>query len=80
MEPKPGDCDAVRAWKQRMASAEGQKIYKDRAATSETVNADLRTYRGLVPLTVRGLEKITCVALWCGLAHNLLHFGKALLS
>ena len=80
LEPKPGDSDAVRAWKQRMASEEGQKIYKDRAATSETVNADLRTYRGLVPLTVRGLEKITCVALWCALAHNLVHFGKALLS
>jgi transposase len=80
LEPKPGDSEAVRAWKQRMASAEGQKIYKDRAATSETVNADLRTYRGLVPLTVRGLEKITCVALWCALAHNLVHFGKALVS
>jgi len=80
LEPKPGDSDAVLAWKQRMASAEGQKIYKDRAATSETVNADLRMYRGLVPLTVRGLEKITCVALWCALAHNLLHFGNALLS
>jgi transposase len=80
LEPKPGDSDAVLAWKQRMASAEGQKIYKDRAATSETVNADLRMYRGLVPLTVRGLEKITCVALWCALAHNLMHFGKALLS
>ena len=80
LEPKPGDPDAVRAWKQRMASEEGKKIYKDRAATSETVNADLRTYRGLVPLTVRGAQKITCVALWCALAHNLLHFGNALLS
>jgi transposase len=80
LEPKPGDSDAARAWKQRMASEEGKKIYKDRAATSETVNADLRTYRGLVPLTVRGAQKITCVALWCALAHNLLHFGNALLS
>jgi len=80
LEPKPGDSDAIRAWKQRMASEEGKKIYKQRAATSETVNADLRTYRGLVPLTVRGMEKITCVALWCALAHNLMHFGKQLLS
>jgi transposase len=80
LEQKSGDSEAIRAWKQRMASQEGQKIYKERAATSETVNADLRTYRGLVPLTVRGLEKITCVALWCALAHNLMHFGKALLS
>src|SRR6202046_2786771 len=80
LEPKPSDSDAIRAWKQRMDSDEGKKIYHQRAATSETVNADLRTYRGLVPLTVRGLEKITCVALWCALAHNLLHFGNALLS
>ena len=45
--PKPGDSEAVQAWKQRMRSAEGKQIYKQRAATSETVNADLRTYRGL---------------------------------
>ena len=80
LDSKPGDSEAIKAWKQRMASEEGKEIYKERAATSETVNADLRTYRGLVPLTVRGLEKITCVALWCALAHNLLHFGNALLS
>jgi transposase len=80
LEPKPGDSEAVRAWKQRMASREGQQIYKERAATSETVNADLRSYRGLVPLTVRGLSKIKCVALWCALAYNLMHFASALLS
>lgn len=80
LDSKPGDSEAIKAWKQRMASEEGKEIYKERAATSETVNADLRTYRGLVPLTVRGLEKITCVALWCALAHNLMHFGNALLS
>src|ERR1700722_5837258 len=80
LEPKPSDSEAVQAWKQRMASQEGQNIYQQRAATSETVNADLRTYRGLVPLTVRGLNKIKCVALWCALAYNLTHFSKALLS
>jgi hypothetical protein len=48
-----------------MASTEGQDIYKERAATRETVNADLPSYRGLTPLTVRGLSKITCVTLWC---------------
>ena len=56
----------------------GKKIYQQRAATSETVNADLRTYRGLTPFTVRGLNKIKCVALWCALAYNLTHFSKAL--
>jgi hypothetical protein len=63
LEAKPGDSKAVRAWKQRMASAEGQEIYRQRAATSETVNADLRSYRGLTPITVRGLSKAKCVAL-----------------
>jgi transposase len=80
LKPKPGDSEAIRAWKQRMDSEQGKKTYHQRAATSETVNAELRTYRGLTPLTVRGLDKIKCVALWCALAYNLTHFSKALLS
>jgi transposase len=79
LEPKPGDSEAVLAWKRRMASAEGKEIYRQRAATSETVNADLRSYRGLTQITVRGLSKIKCVALWCALAYNVLNFGPALL-
>jgi transposase len=80
LEPKPGDSEAVGAWKRRMASAEGQEIYRQRAATSETVNADLRSYRGLTQFTVRGLAKAKCVALWCALAYNVMHFGAALLQ
>jgi hypothetical protein len=80
LEPKPGDSQAILAWKRRMASAEGKEIYRQRAATSETVNADLRSYRGLTQLTVRGLSKIKCVALWCALAYNVMHFGPALLQ
>jgi transposase len=80
LEPKAGDSEAVRAWKRRMASAEGKEIYRQRAASSETVNADLRSYRGLTPLTVRGLAKAKCVALWCALAYNVMHFGAALLQ
>ena len=77
-EPRPTDSPAVVAWRQRMKSEEGQAIYKLRAATSETINADLKCHRGLGQLTVRGLEKIRCVALWSALAYNLLHFAKAL--
>jgi hypothetical protein len=79
LEPKRGDSEAVLAWKRRMASEAGKEIYKERAATSETVNADLRSRRGLTPLTVRGLGKVQCVALWCALAYNIMHFGTALL-
>jgi len=80
LEPKRGDSEAVLAWKQRMASEAGKETYKERAATSETVNADLRTHRGLTPFTVRGLDKIKCVTLWCALAYNIMHFGTVLLS
>jgi len=80
LEAKAGDSAAVLAWKRRMASAQGKEIYRQRAATSETVNADLRSYRGLTQLTVRGLAKIKCVALWCALAYNVMHFGPALLA
>ena len=80
LEPKRGDTEAVLRWKQRLAGEEGKEIYKQRAATSETINADLRTYRGLTQMTVRGLAKARCVALWCALAYNLMHFATALLS
>jgi len=80
LEPRPGDSEAVRAWKERMSSVEGKEIYKQRASTSETVNADLRCHRGLVQMTVRGLKKARCVALWCALAYNMMHFGAALLT
>jgi transposase len=80
LELRAGDSEAVRAWKQRMASETGRQIYKQRAATSETVNADLRSYRGLTPITVRGLSKAKCVAMWCALAYNVMHFAAVLLN
>ena len=80
LDPRPGDSEAVRAWKERMRSDEGQEVYKERASTSETVNADMRSHRGLGPLVVRGLKKARCVALWSALAYNVMHFGAALLA
>jgi hypothetical protein len=80
LQPRERDSEAIRAWKQRMSSLEGQEIYKQRAATSETINADLRSYRGLTQITVRGINKARCVALWCALAYNILHFATALLK
>jgi transposase len=79
LEPKPGDSAAIAAWKKRMSSEEGRHIYKERASTSETVNADLRTHRGLTPLVVRSLPKARCVALWCAMAYNVMHFATKLL-
>lgn len=77
-DPKSTDSPAQADWRKRMGSTEGKAVYRQRAATSETVNADLKAHRGLVQLTVRGLAKAKCVALWCALAYNLMHFGAAL--
>ena len=78
-EPLASDSPEVARWRGRMGSPEGKAIYKERASTSETVNADVRTYRGLERFLVRGLMKVRCVALWSVLAYNVMHFGKALL-
>lgn len=80
LEAKPQDSEAVRAWKQRMGSTEGKQIYRQRAATSETVNAELRSWRGLSRITVRGLAKARCVALWSALAYNITHFAPYLVG
>ncbi len=71
--PKPDDTPAVAAWRERMATDEAKVVYKDRAATAETVNADLRI-RTLDRLLVRGIDKVTCIALWGALTYNLLHW------
>ena len=70
--PHPADPPAIAAYRQRMASAEGQQVYKQRTATIETVNADLKTYRGLDRLLVRGAAKVLSVALWAALTYNLM--------
>jgi transposase len=78
--PRPGDSDAMKALRLRMGSEAGKAVYKLRASTSETVNADLRCRRGLRELTVRGVRKVTCVALWSALAYNVMHFAKDLVG
>ena len=79
LEPKPKDSEAIADWKRRMSSPEGKQIYKLRASTNETVNADLR-HRGLRQLAVRGLKKAKCVVLWLALAYNIMTFAKVLVS
>lgn len=79
-QPKRGDGPHVAAWRKRMAAPEAKAIYKERAAISETINADLKTWRGLDRLRVRGLTKVTCIALWAALAYNLMHFSHAFLG
>lgn len=75
--PKPTDTDEQARWRARMGTDEAKAIYKERASTVETANADLKTHRGLGRFLVRGLAKVKCVAVWSALVYNLLHFGAA---
>src|SRR5262249_25246589 len=61
--PHAGDSPAVAEWRARMATETAKRIYKERAATAECVNAQARN-RGLVRLLVRGLAEVTPIALW----------------
>ena len=64
----------VAAWRERMRTEEAKTIYKERAATSECVNALMRTRYGLQQFTVRGLPKVLGVVLLMVLTHNLLRW------
>jgi transposase len=79
-EPKKTDGPGVAEWRQRMATPESHAIYKERASTVETANAECKTYRGLKPFLVRGINKVNCLALLAALAYNIVHFGRELLT
>jgi transposase len=76
--PRQSDSESVAAWRARMKTDEAKEVYQQRAATSETINADARTNRGMAPFSVRGIAKVTCVALWSVLAYTILTFPSAL--
>lgn len=61
----------------RMESEEGKEKYKMRAETTEFSNAQARN-KGLQQFLVRGLDKVSCVALIHAIAHNMqILFGNS---
>jgi len=72
--PRRDDGPGVTAWRQRMASADGQAIYKRRFAT-ERPHAHMRNH-GLQRLLVRGVDKVKAVMLWHVHAFNFLQLRR----
>ena len=70
--PRDDDSEAVAAWRRRMATDEAKAIYRERAATAETVNADAKAHRGLDHMPVRGLDKVLGTASLFVLTYNIL--------
>jgi transposase len=67
--PRHTDSQAIIDWRNRMQSDDGKRIYRQRGATAELVNAHFRE-RGLQRFLVRGLEKALSVVLLHAVTHN----------
>jgi hypothetical protein len=72
--PRRGDKPGTIAWRQRMATEEGQAIYRRRWPT-ERPHAHMRNH-GLRQLLVRGIEKVKVVVLMHAIAFNFLQFKR----
>jgi transposase len=68
--PRPDDGAGMLAYRQRMASEHGKRMYRLRCE-AECVHAQLRN-RGLQRLLLRGRKKVRAVLLWFALAHNVM--------
>jgi hypothetical protein len=75
---RPGDGQGVKAWKARMIGDAGKAAYALRINT-EHAHAHMRNH-GLLQMPVRGLRKVTAVALLFAVATNLLLHGPALIA
>jgi transposase len=72
-QPRYGDSGEVARWRERMATEEGKAVYRQRGATAEWANAQVRQH-GVSQFTVRGLAKVTTIMLMVALAHNLMRW------
>jgi transposase len=70
----------IAAWRDRMKTAKAKRAYRLRASLCELVNAHLKSHHGNDHVLVRGLEKVTCVALLGALANNILAHASSLLA
>jgi transposase len=71
---------AVCAWRETMKTDEAKTAYRARAALCELSNAHLKHHHGVAQVLVRGLAKVTCVALLDGLAQNLVQHAAKMLT
>ena len=70
----------IAAWQGRMKTPEAKRAYRSRASLCELVNAHLKAHHGTDHVLVRGLSKVTCVALLGALANNILAHATSLIA
>lgn len=77
---KTDDDAPILAWQALMQTEEAKKTYRARAGLCELQNARLKTRFAMAQLLVRGIDKVTCVALMAGLSMNLITHAGSLLA
>jgi transposase len=70
----------VAAWRENMKTDNAKRAYRARAALCELSNAHLKCHHGTADVRVRGLAKVTCVALVGAIAANVLAHATAWLA
>ena len=73
-QPRYGDSQEVAKWRERMSTSEAKEVYRQRGATAEWANAQVR-HHGVGQFTVRGVAKVTTVMLLVAVTHNLLRWA-----
>lgn len=71
--PRKTDNPAMANLRTRMNTDEAEVIYKDRSSTAEFVNATSKN-KGMHGFLVRGINKVTSMALMYAVAHNMVVF------
>jgi hypothetical protein len=77
---QPGDGPGVRAWRDRMQTDEAKELMKQRCGIAETPNAELKTYRAMDRMVVRGVERVTGVILLNAIVYNMMHFADTFIG
>jgi len=77
-EPRETDSPAMAEWRKRMQTDEAKLIYRERAATAETVHADGKAHRTLARVPLRGLIKAFACASLFALTYNIMRVQSLL--
>jgi transposase len=72
--------EAIRAWRERMQTPGAKQAYRARASLCELSNAHLKQHHGVTQVLVRGLAKVTTVALLACIAANVVQHATSLLG
>ncbi len=79
-KPDPDKDPAIAAWHERMATDEAKRTYRARPGLCELPNAHLKCHHGMAQVLVRGIDKVSCVAVLGALVGNLLAHASSLLT